>query len=398
MGGRGVGGQGDAYPADRQKGDPSVTQSLSGITVVSLEQAVAAPLCTARLADAGARVIKVERGEGDFARSYDHVVNGESAYFVWLNRGKESLVADLKDPADLALVLAMIDSADVFVQNLAPGAAARLGLGVEVLRARNPRLICCSISGYGEEGPYRDAKAYDLLVQAEAGLAAITGTPEAPGRVGVSIADIACGTNAYAAILDALLLRKRTGEGASLAVSLFDSLAEWMAVPLLHHDYAGIAPKRVGIAHPSIAPYGTYPSGDGGAIVLAVQNEREWANFCEFVLEQPEVATDPRFAGNAARCANRPALDAVIGEALKEIDVTQFAARLDRARVAYGRLNEVAGLSAHPQLRRVEVATPHGPARIPAPPAIRDGERAPALGGVPGLGEHGAALRAEFGG
>ena len=233
-----------------------MVQSLAGLLVVSLEQAVAAPLCTARLADAGARVIKVERAEGDFARGYDHVVNGESAYFVWLNRGKQSLAADLKEPADLALVKAMLGKADIFVQNLAPGAIDRLGLGIATLRARNPRLICCSITGYGESGPYRDAKAYDLLVQCESGLASVTGTPEAPGRVGVSVADIACGMNAHAAILDALLLRERTGKGASLSVSLFDSLAEWMAVPLLHHDYGGRAPGRVGIAHASIVPYG----------------------------------------------------------------------------------------------------------------------------------------------
>lgn len=373
-----------------------MTQALEGILVVSLEQAVAAPLCTARLADAGARVIKVERPEGDFARGYDHVVNGESAYFVWLNRGKESLVADLKDPADLALVKAMIARADVFVQNLAPGAVARLGLGVEHLRAAHPRLICCSISGYGEEGPYRDAKAYDLLIQAEAGLAAITGSPQAPGRVGVSIADIACGTNAFAAILEALALRTRTGVGSTVAVSLFDSLAEWMAVPLLHHDYAGKAPARVGIAHPSIAPYGVYAAGDGARIVLAVQNEREWGRFCAQVLERPELATDARFAGNALRYANRPALDAEIAGALADVDGAMLVERLGRAGIAFGRLNEVADLSEHPQLRRVSVETPHGPAHIPAPPALRDGTP-PLLGAVPALGGQSGALRVEFG-
>jgi crotonobetainyl-CoA:carnitine CoA-transferase CaiB-like acyl-CoA transferase len=370
--------------------------ALAGILVVSLEQAVAAPLCTARLADAGARVIKVERPEGDFARGYDHVVNGESAYFVWLNRGKESVVADLKDPADLALIKAMIAKADVFVQNLAPGAVARLGLDVEHLRAAHPRLICCSISGYGEAGPYRDAKAYDLLIQAEAGLAAITGSPEAPGRVGVSIADIACGTNAFAAILEALALREKTGEGSSIAVSLFDSLAEWMAVPLLHHDYAGKAPARVGIAHPSIAPYGVYKAGDGSPIVLAVQNEREWARFCATVIERPDLAEDPRFSANALRYAHRPDLDAEIAAALAQVDGTTLIGRLERAGIAFGRLNEVADLSAHPQLRRVSIDTPHGPAQIPAPPAIRDGA-GPNLGAVPGLGAHSEGLRAEFG-
>lgn len=374
-----------------------MTQALEGILVVSLEQAVAAPLCTARLADAGARVIKVERPEGDFARGYDHVVNGESAYFVWLNRGKESVVADLKDPADLALIKAMIARADVFVQNLAPGAVARLGLGVDQLRARHPRLICCSISGYGEQGPYRDAKAYDLLIQAEAGLAAITGSPGAPGRVGVSIADIACGTNAFAAILEALALREKTGEGSAIAISLFDSLAEWMAVPLLHHDYAGKAPARVGIAHPSIAPYGVYKAGDGSPIVLAVQNEREWARFCATVIERPDLVADPRFSANALRYANRPELDAEIAAALVNVDGPALIARLERAGIACGRLNEVADLSIHPQLRRVEVATPHGPAQIPAPPAIRDGAMA-SLGAVPALGGHTEALRAEFAG
>jgi crotonobetainyl-CoA:carnitine CoA-transferase CaiB-like acyl-CoA transferase len=372
-----------------------VVQALEGILVVSLEQAVAAPLCTARLADAGARVIKVERPEGDFARGYDQVVNGESAYFVWLNRGKQSVVADLKDPADLAWIKAMIAKADIFVQNLAPGALARLGLGVEPLRAAHPRLICCSISGYGEQGPYRDAKAYDLLIQAETGLAAITGSPEAPGRVGVSIADIACGTNAFAAILEALTLRDRTGAGSAIAVSLFDSLAEWMAVPLLHHDYAGKAPARVGIAHPSIAPYGVYKAGDGAAVVLAVQNEREWSRFCATVIERPQLACDPRFCANALRYANRPDLDAEIAAALANVDGAALVARLQRAGIAFGRLNEVSDLSDHPQLRRSEVATPHGPAQIPAPPATRDGKAA-SLGAVPSLGAHSALLRAEF--
>ncbi|PEQ11363.1 carnitine dehydratase [Novosphingobium sp. PC22D] len=371
--------------------------TLSGITVVSLEQAVAAPLCTARLADSGARVIKIERPEGDFARGYDHVVQGESAYFVWLNRGKQSCVANLKDEADLALVRAMIARADVFVQNLAPGAIDRLGLSIGSLRARHRRLICCSISGFGEEGPYRDAKAYDLLVQAETGLASITGTPEAPGRVGVSIADIACGTNAYAAILDALLARERTGEGSTLAVSLFDSLAEWMAVPLLHHDYGGKAPSRVGMAHPSIAPYGTYRCGDGTAIVVAVQNEREWASFCARVLCDETLATRPEFSSNSSRCANRVMLDKAIGAALAPIDGAEFARRLDAARIAHGRLNGVDGLSSHPQLRRVEVDTPGGAAVIPAPPAVRNGDSRPTLGPVPAIGADTAALREEFG-
>src|SRR5438477_6366978 len=240
-----------------------MSQALAGMLVVALEQAVAAPLCTSRLADAGARVIKIERPEGDFARSYDRVAHGESAYFLWLNRGKESLTLDIKNPADKALLLRILGKADVFVQNLAPGAAARAGFDAAELRARHPRLVTCAISGYGESGPYRDMKAYDMLIQAETGLADITGPPEAPGRVGVSVSDIAAGLNAYAAILEALLRRERSGEGAAIHVSLFDATAEWMAVPLIHHDYAGQAPPRVGIRHPSIAPYGVFAAGDG---------------------------------------------------------------------------------------------------------------------------------------
>jgi itaconate CoA-transferase len=373
-----------------------VSQSLSGLLVVSLEQAVAAPYCTARLADSGARVIKIERPEGDFARGYDHVVHGESAYFVWLNRGKQSLVADLRKEEDLALVRRLLAKADVFVQNLAPGAVDRLGLGIERLRAANRRLICCSISGYGEEGPYRDAKAYDLLVQCEAGLASITGTPDAPGRVGISAADISCGMNAHAAILDALLLRARTGEGSTITVSLFDSLADWMAVPLLHHDYGGATPGRVGIAHATIVPYRAFTTSDGTQTVVAVQNEREWVRFCEVVLASPELASDPRFTGNAQRCANREVLDALIGRILLAIDGAELAVRLDAAKIAWGEIKDVAGLSNHPQLRRVEFATPSGPVSVPAPAAIRDGNRAPTFGAVPALGADSEAIQAEF--
>ena len=369
--------------------------ALDGLLVVSLEQAVAAPLCTARLADAGARVIKIERAEGDFARGYDHVVHGESAYFVWLNRGKESLVADLKDPDDRALIERILARADIFVQNLAPGAAERLGLGAEALRARFPRLISCAISGYGESGPYRDMKAYDLLIQCEAGLASITGTPDAPGRVGVSAADIACGMNAHAAILEALIRRDQTGRGSALSVSLFDGIADWMTVPLLHADYGGKAPGRVGIAHPSIAPYGAYATADDRQIVIAVQNEREWTALCGVVLGQPDLATDPRFVGNAQRCAHRTALDAALVPALGAIDADTLTDRLKAAGIAFGRLNSVADFSAHPQLRRVMVETPTGPAAIPAPPVLIDGA-APSLGPVPALGASTAAIVAEF--
>ena len=372
-----------------------MTGALEGITVLSLEQAVAAPFCTSRLADAGARVIKVEREEGDFARGYDTAVNGESAYFVWLNRGKQSLVADLKQPEDRALVQRILETADVFVQNLAPGAADRLGLGAATLRERFPRLICCSISGYGDAGPYARRKAYDLLIQCESGIASITGTPEAPGRIGVSAADIACGMNAHAAILEALVARERTGKGADIAVSLFDTMAEWMAVPLLQYDYAGKAPARVGIAHATIAPYGAYRTGDGAISVFAIQNEREWASFCARVLLRPELATDKRFADNVSRCAHRATLDAEIETVLLGIDVDALTERLDNASIAFGRLNDIADLSRHPQLRRVSVDTPTGPAAIPAPAALHRGSRI-SFGPVPAIGSHSAAICAEY--
>ncbi len=370
--------------------------ALDGLLVVSLEQAVAAPLCTSRLADAGARVIKVERPEGDFARGYDHVAHGESAYFVWLNRGKESLVANLKDPDDLALIERLLAEADVFVQNLAPGATDRLGLGAESLRAKFPRLITVSISGYGESGPYREMKAYDLLIQCEAGLASITGTPEGPGRVGVSVADIACGMNSHAAILEALIRRGITGEGCAIAVSLFDSLADWMAVPLLHSDYGGKAPARVGLKHPSIAPYSAFTSADGQAIVIAIQNEREWTNFCAHVLEDTAVATDPRFDSNASRVANRPALEDVVAAAFGKVDAKTLVTRLNKGAIAFGRLNGVAEFSQHPQLRRVDIGTPTGPVAIPAPPAIVDGNAAPDLRAIPAIDAQSDAIRAEF--
>jgi itaconate CoA-transferase len=368
---------------------------LENLLVVSLEQAVAAPLCTARLADSGARVIKVERHEGDFARTYDDVVHGESAYFVWLNRGKESLILDIKQPRDLGTLRRIVERADVFVQNLAPGATHRSGLGSEELRALNPRLITCDISGYSELGPYSERKAYDLIIQCEAALVAVSGGPTEPGRIGVSVADICCGMNAYAGILEALIDRERTGKGKSIAVSLFDGLAEWMTVPLLHHEYTGKPPSRIGINHSSIAPYGAYTTGDGHTFIIAVQNEREWQSFCTVALQRAEFAHDPRFQGNAQRCANRTDLSAVIHEVLQGLSAKELFKRLTRANIAFGELNSVADLSRHPHLRRVTVETPSGPVNLPAPPVIncRDPR---ILGAVPALGADSERIRREF--
>jgi crotonobetainyl-CoA:carnitine CoA-transferase CaiB-like acyl-CoA transferase len=372
-----------------------MTNPLDGILVIALEQAVAAPFCTSRLADAGARVIKIERPEGDFARNYDHVAHGESAYFVWLNRGKESVVLDIKDVEDAALMHRMIAKADVLVQNLAPGAAERAGFGSEALRRQYPRLITCDISGYGEDGPYRDMKAYDLLIQCETGLASITGAPERPGRVGVSVADIACGMYAHAGILQALFERERTGTGRGIAVSLFDAIADWMTVPLLHQDYGGKAPERVGLNHPSIAPYGAFALRDGHTLVISIQNEREWVRLCAEVLEQPGLATDPRYASNKARVANRPELDATVAAVFATLDRDEAQGRLRRAGIAFGALNSVADLSAHSQLRRITTDTPTGPVIGVAPPVRRRGEEFQPRP-IPAIGQHTDDLRKEF--
>lgn len=373
-----------------------MTGALQGLLVVALEQAVAAPFCTSRLADAGARVIKIERAEGDFAREYDHIVHGESAYFVWLNRGKQSVSLDLKRADDARLLANMIARADVFVQNLAPGAAARLGFDSSELRQIHPKLITCDISGYGEDGPWAEMKAYDLLIQSETGLASITGTEAEPGRVGVSVADICCGMNAHAAILHALYERERSGRGKGVAVSLFDGLADWMTVPLLHQDYGGRAPPRAGMHHPGIAPYGAYVAGDGKQVVIAIQNQREWRSFCDIVLGETALAADPLFADNEERCRNRQALDAKIRAVFASLTMPALTERLRRGKVAFGEVREVAQLSCHPQLRRIEVDTPSGAVRMPAPPLRWRGESNAALGPVPGLDEHGAALRREF--
>lgn len=369
---------------------------LDGLTVVSIEQAVAAPYLTSRLADAGARVIKVERPEGDFARGYDHLVHGESAYFVWLNRGKESICLDLRLDADRALLERMAAAADVFVQNLAPGAIDRLGFAPERLRREHPRLITVSISGYGDEGPFRDLKAYDLLVQAETGLSSITGTPDAMARVGVSVCDIAAGMTAFQAVLQALIGRGATGEGRHVAVSLYHALADWMNVPYLQHVYGGVTPQRSGLNHPTIAPYGAYACSDGKAVLFSIQNEREWVNLCRDVLEKPEVATDDRFSLNVRRVANRAALDAVVERVFALHDRDAMVGRLERGRIAYGRVSTMEDLAAHPQNRRITVDTPSGPVICLAPGALHDGE-VPEFGPVPGLGQHSDALREEFG-
>jgi crotonobetainyl-CoA:carnitine CoA-transferase CaiB-like acyl-CoA transferase len=372
-------------------------KDLEGLLVVSLEQAVAAPYASSRLADAGARVVKVERPEGDFARRYDSLVNGGSAYFIWLNRGKQSVRLDLKAPADRDLLVRMLAKADIFIQNLAPGAAARLGFGAEDLRKGHPRLITCSISGYGEDGPYRDQKAYDLLIQAESGLCAINGTPEGPARVGVSVCDIAAGMTAHQAILQALYARERTGQGRAIEVSLFHAMADWMNVPYLQHRYGGADPGRHGLRHPTIAPYGAYDCADGKALLISIQNEREWRNLCADVLMRPELADDLRFATNNDRVANRPALEEIVGAVFAAHDREANIERLAAANIAYGRLSDLDDLEAHPQNRLIGVTTENGPVELLAPAAVISG-RADSYGPVPALGEHDDLIRKEFAG
>jgi formyl-CoA transferase len=367
---------------------------LEGLLVVALEQAVAAPMCTCRLADAGARVIKIERPEGDFARGYDDVANGEASYFVWLNRGKESVVLDLTKADDKALLSAMLAKADVFVQNLKPGAVAKLGFPVEQLRREHPRLICCSISGYGDSGPYAERKAYDLLIQAEVGLASITGGPSEPARVGVSVCDIGAGLNAYAAVLEALIARGRTGEGAALSVSLFDAMADWMATPLMQQE-GGKPPKRVGLAHTSIAPYGVFKSRDGVDVLISIQSDREWRVLAERVLDDKPLAKDPNFATNVERVKRRAETDGRVAAVFGALDVEPLIAKLAAADIAFARVNDPAGLAQHPHLRRIAVATAGGVVNYPAPPALRAGETRH-YGAVPALGEHTDRVRAEF--
>jgi len=369
-----------------------LSNPLSGLLVVSLEQAVAAPMCTCRLADAGARVIKIERPEGDFARGYDALVHGECSYFVWLNRGKESVVLDLGKREDTALLAAMLARADVFVQNLKPGAIGKLGFEIAQLRREHPRLICCSISGFGESGPHAKRKAYDMLIQAESGLASITGTAE-PSRVGVSVVDIASGMNAYEAILEALIARERTGEGAELSISMFDAMADWMTVPLLQQE-AGAPPQRIGLAHTSISPYGAFKSRDGIDILISIQSDREWRVLAEKVLGDTTLAADPAFATNVERVKRRAATDGKVAATFGALDAETLERKLAAADIAFARVNGAAELARHPHLRRITIGTPSGPVSYPAPAERNSASRR--YGPVPALGEHTDKVRAEF--
>ena len=388
-----------ATPADgmpRPKTGP-----LDGVTVLSLEQAVAAPFTTRQLADLGARVIKIERpGIGDFARGYDTTVRGLSSHFVWLNRSKESLTLDVKHPDASEVLRRLLDGTDVFVQNLAPGATERLGLSAAALREAHPRLIVCEISGYGSSGPYRDRKAYDLLVQAETGLVSITGTADEPVKVAISIADIAAGMYAYSGILTALLMRHQTGAGTVLEVSMLEALGEWMGYPMYYGTDGGTEPPRTGTRHATIAPYGPFAGGDGEVVYLGVQNEREWQAFCAQVLGRPELAGDPRFASNGSRVTHRAVLDAEIEWVFGRLATPEILERLESARIANARLRTVRQFVDHPQLaargRWHKVGTPAGPVRALAPPATIDGVE-PVMGPVPGLGAHTDAILAELG-
>ncbi|MDR6517418.1 crotonobetainyl-CoA:carnitine CoA-transferase CaiB-like acyl-CoA transferase [Variovorax paradoxus] len=378
-----------------------MTRPLDGITVISLEHAIAAPFCTRQLADLGARVIKVERpGAGDFARAYDARVAGEASHFVWVNRSKESLTLDLKQPAALAVLQELLADADVLVQNLAPGAAARMGLGAQALHEKHPRLIVCDISGYGEDGPYRDKKAYDLLIQSEAGFLSVTGTPEEPCKSGNSIADIAAGMYAYTGILAALLQRGKTGRGSHIDVSMLEALAEWMGYPMYYAYDGAPPPPRSAASHATIYPYGPFPAGDGGTVMLGLQNEREWRTFCEKVLLQTALATDPRFDSNARRNENREMLRAIILETFGALTTAQVLERLDTAQIANARMNDMAGLWAHPQLQARErwrqVGSPAGdiPALLPAGRQSAFDYR---MDPIPAVGEHTDAILRSLG-
>lgn len=349
-------------------------RALEGLSVVAIEQAVAAPFASARLADAGAHVTKVERPEGDFARGYDDVAKGQSSYFVWLNRGKDSVTLDLSSEDGKSALADLVANADVLIQNLKPGALTRLGFDLERLHSENPRLISCSISGYGEDGPLADRKAYDLLIQAESGLCSITGGPSEPARVGVSLVDIATGATAHAAILEALIRRGTTGQGARISVSMFDVMADWLTVPLLNHE-GGKSPQRIGLAHPSIAPYGVFQPKTGAPILISVQSDREWRVLCRDFVGDEALGTDPRFATNVARVQNRDQTDAIVAKAFAQYDAPEAAERLENCKIALATVNDMAGLSDHPQLRRITVDSPNGPVSYPAPGALFVGEQ-----------------------
>ena len=374
---------------------------LDGITVISLEHAIAAPFCTRQLADLGARVIKVERpGNGDFARAYDERVKGMASHFVWTNRSKESLTLDLKQPAALAALKTLLKTADVLVQNLAPGAAARMGLSAELLHLDNPGLIVCDISGYGKNGPYRDKKAYDLLIQSEAGFLSVTGTPETPSKSGNSIADIAAGMYAYTNILAALLQRGKTGKGSSIDVSMLESLGEWMGYPLYYAFDGAPPPARSGASHATIYPYGPFKTGDGGTVMLGLQNDREWVQFCEVVLENAVLGKDERFDKNFKRHDKRDELLAIIDACFGELTTAQVITRLDQAQIANARLNDMAGLWQHEQLkarqRWADVQTPAGMISAPLPPGVNDSYQY-RMDPIPAVGEHTEAILQEIG-
>jgi len=381
--------------------DSASPRPLDGITVVSLEHAVAAPFCTRHLADMGARVIKIERsGSGDFARGYDERVRGLSSHFVWANRSKQSLALNLKQSEAADIMDRLLNSADVLVQNLAPGAAARLGLSFDALHSKYPRLIVCDISGYGMGGPYQNKKAYDLLIQSEGGFISVTGSPDAPAKAGCSIADIAAGMYAYSSILNALLLRNKTGQGSRIDVSMLESMVEWMGYPMYYAFDGAPPPPRAGAAHATIYPYGPFPVGDGATVMLGLQNEREWRVFCEQVLDRPELADDERFASNSRRTANRDALCALIIDAFAPLSIAQITERLEAAQIANARVNDMAGVWAHPQLRARdrwrEIDSPAGTLPALLPPAASNAF-APRMDAVPGVGEHTEAVLASLG-
>ena len=382
-------------PSSQTENRPA--RPLDGVLVIALEQAVAAPYCSSRLADAGARVIKIERSEGDFARGYDKTVHGESSYWVWINRGKESIALDVKNPEDLQLLERMLAQADVFIQNLVPGATERLGLGSAALREKYPRLITCDISGYGDDGPLLGMKAYDLLVQAESGLISVSGAPGEWGRIGVSLCDISSGLNALIGIQQALLQRERTGQGSGVKVSLFGSAAELMSVPYLQARYGDKAPERVGLKHPSIAPYGAFTCADGRDIVISIQNEREWADFCRKVLLKPELLEDARCQNNAARVAHRAFIDGAVAEVFGAASSGTMVDRLVAAQTAFANVNSVHDLIAHPQLRTRPMPVQGRTVEVPVAPWVMPWD-ADHFDEAPALDAHGAAIRSEFSG